>query len=90
MVLQGHPVKLTLVDVGHLVVLPPHRTRGRGVKNIAEPIGIVDLGDLDLLRVTVPASIILPGFSGDGALVEKVLSVFNAGVAIPALRGYLK
>ena len=90
MVLQGDAVELALVDVGHLVVLPPHRTRGGGIKNVAEPIRIVDLGDLDLLRVAVPASVVLPRFPGDGALVEKVLGVFNAGVAIPALGSYLK
>ena len=50
-VLQGHAVELPLVDVGHLVVLAPHRGRGRGVQDVAEAVRRVDLGDLDLLRV---------------------------------------
>ena len=52
MILQGHAVELALVDVGHLVVLPPHRAAGRGVQHVAEAVWRVELGDLDLLRVT--------------------------------------
>ena len=90
MVLQGDAIELALVDVGHLVVLPPHCTRGGGIKDVAEPIGIVHLLDLNLLGVAVPASIILPRFPRD-TLIEKVLSIFKAGVAIPkALGSYLK
>ena len=51
-VLQRHPVELALVDVGHLVVLPPHGAAGGGVQHGAEPVGRVQLGDLDLLGVT--------------------------------------
>ena len=50
-VLQGDAVELALVDVGHLVVLAPHRRGGRGVQDVAEAVGRVDLRDLDLLRV---------------------------------------
>ena len=50
-VLQGDAVELPLVDVGHLVVLAPHRRGGRGVQNVAEAVRRVDLRDLDLLRV---------------------------------------
>ena len=51
-VLQGHPVELSLVDVGHLVVLPPHCAAGGGVQDVPEPVRGVQLGDLDLLCIT--------------------------------------
>ena len=51
-VLQGDAIELALVDVGHLVVLSPHGAARGGVQHRAEPVGGVQLRDLDLLGIT--------------------------------------
>ena len=51
-VVQGDPVELALVDVGHLVVLPPNAAGGCRVQHVVEPVSVVHFRDLHFLRVT--------------------------------------
>ena len=76
-VLQRHPVELALVDVGHLVVLSPHGTARGGVQHRAEPIGGVELGDLDLLCVTEEIKI------SSKHLLSLLLSPVAPGIVMP-------
>ena len=76
-VLQGDAVELALVDVGHLVVLPPHGAAGGGVQHRAEPIGGVELGDLDLLCVTEEIKI------SSKHLPSLLLSPVAPGIVMP-------
>ena len=87
-VLQSHSVELTLVDVGHLVILSPHRTRGGSVQDVSEAEGRVDLGDLNLLGVGVAPPVVLP-LPGDGIVKDVILAVLEAGVSIKSW-SYLK
>ena len=71
-VVEGDPVELALVHVRHLVVLAPHAARGRGVQGVVEAEGGVHFGDLNLLRVRVPAAVVVPRLP-DRVLVQDVL-----------------
>ena len=92
LVVEGDSVELTLVHVGHLVVLSSHAAGGGSVEGVVEAEGGEHLGDLHLLRVRVPTAVVVPWLS-NRVLVEDVLGgvrllgELEAGVAVDHASG---